>query len=337
MTKIRKILLLSVFSLGLLSCSDYANLLKGRDYEKQYQEALKYYEAGKNARATNLLLNVNRIYGSTERADTIRFYLSNLLYRDNDFEQASQFYDSFRKNYGRSPFISEAEFMYAMSFYQLSPNSERDQTYSLKAISAFNEFIYRYPNDPRVPEAKEKIDELQRRIYQKEFEVGQTYYNIGNYVSAITSFKNILKRHPDIPYREEIRYTMLKAYYNYARKSVKEKQRERFLNVVDAYYSLVSEFPDTQYKRVATRMFNSAQAVIDGRATVDDVTIAVKSNKDDIYAQRTELQQQIADLQLAEKGKGKIKKLKKQLEKLEKEITELETKQSVEDAVNMLN
>lgn len=323
--------------MGLLSCSEYASLLKGKDYEKQYQQALKYYEAEKNNRATDLLLNVNRIYGATERADTIRFYLGNLTYRNNDFQNAADLYDNFRKNYGRSPFINEAEFMYAMSFYKLSPNSERDQTYSLKAISAFNEFIYRYPNDPRVPEAQEKIKELEYRIYKKEFEVGQTYYNIGNYVSAITAFKNILKRHPDIPYREEIRYTMLRAYYNYARKSVKEKQRERFLDVVDAYYSLISEFPDTQYKRVATRMFNNAQAVIDGRATVDDVTVAVKSNKDDIYAQRAELQQQITDLELAEKGKSKIKKLRKQLEKLEREIAEIETKQSVEDAVNMLN
>lgn len=315
------------------SCSDYASLLKGRDYEKQYNEGLKYYHAKKDKRALALLSNVNTVYAATERADTIRFYLSNLTFREGEYDQSAQLFDSFRKMYGRSEFIKDAEFMYAMSFYMLSPNAERDQLYSAKAISAFNEYIYRYPNDKNTEKAQMMIDELMARINRKEFMVGETYYNIGYFTSAITTFKNILKRNPDVPQREEMRYLMLKSYYNYAKQSVPSKQKERFYDVVDAYYSLISEFPNTEYKKTATRMYKNAQAFIDGKAEVSELTVEVKAAKNDIYGKRNELQQKILDMEIADKSSRKVKKLQEKLAAIEKEIEEIENKKAAEDLI----
>ncbi|MEG1553644.1 MAG: outer membrane protein assembly factor BamD [Rikenellaceae bacterium] len=331
--KTYRLMLFLFVGIFLCSCSEYSSILKGRDYEKQYKLGLKYYDEKKDQRAMALLDNVNPIYAATERADTIRFYLSNLTFRDGEYEQSAQLFDMFRKTYGRSSFTRDAEFMYGMSFYMLSPNSERDQLYSAKAISAFNEFIYRYPNDKNTAKAQLMIDELMSRINEKEFKVGETYYNIGYYNSAITTFKNILKRNPDVPRREDIRYLMLKSYYNYARQSVPSKQKERFFDVIDAYYSLVSEYPATQYQKTATRMYKNAQSFTDGTAEVSDLTVEVKATKNDIYAKRNELQRRILDYEISDRNKNKVKNLKAKLEQVEASIEEIENKKAAEDLI----
>lgn len=333
MLKRHKLALLIFICVAFSSCSEYSSLLKGRDYEKQYREGIKYYNAKKDTKALALLNNVNSVYASSERADTIRYYLSNLTFRQGEYEQSAELFDSFRKMYGRSEFTDEAEFMYAMSFYMLSPTAERDQLYSAKAIAAFNEYIYRYPNTKAAVKAQALIDELVTRINQKEFMVGETYYNIGYYTSAITTFKNILKRNPDIPQREEIRVLMLKSHYNFAKQSIESKQKERFYDVIDAYYSLISEFPDTEYKKTATRMYKNAQSFIGGTAEVSDVTVKVKASKNDLYAKRDELQKNILDLEIADKSPKKVKKMKAKLESIEKEIEEMENKKAAEDLI----
>lgn len=333
MSRIYKLVSFLFVCVVFSSCSDYTSLIKGRDYNKQYEEGVKYYHAKKDNKALALLNNINTVYAATERADTIRFYLSNLMFREGEYEQSAQLFDSFRKMYGRSGFAKDAEFMYAMSFYMLSPNSERDQLYSAKAISAFNEYIYRYPNDKNAVKSQLMIDELMARINRKEFMVGETYYNIGYYTSAITTFKNILKRNPDVPQREDMLYIMLKSYYNYAKQSVASKQKERFYDVVDAYYSLISEYPDTEYKKAATRMYKNAQAFIDGKAEINELTVEVKAAKNDIYAKRNELQQKILDYEISDKKNRAIDKLKAKLAEIEKQIEELENKKAAEDLI----
>lgn len=333
MSRIYKLVLFLFVCVVFSSCSDYTSLLKGRDYERQYKEGIKYYHAKKDKKALALLNNINTVYASSERADTIRFYLSNLAFREGMYEESSQLFDSFRKMYGRSGFTKDAEFMYAMSFYMLSPNSERDQLYSAKAISAFKEYIYRYPNDKNAVKAQLMIDELLARINRKEFMVGETYYNIGYFTSAITTFKNILKRNPDAPEREDMRYIMLKSYYNYAKQSVPSKQKERFYNVVDAYYSLISEFPNTEYQKAAMRMYKNAQSFIDGKAEINELTVEVKAAKNDIYAKRNELQQKILDYEISDKSSRKVKKMKEKLAVIEKEIEEIENKKAAEDLI----
>ncbi|MBE9488036.1 MAG: outer membrane protein assembly factor BamD [Bacteroidetes bacterium] len=331
----RSIIVAGIIFLSFCSCSEYSKLLKGRDYEKQYQLALKCYKEKKDQRAAALFQRVNSVYSTTARADTIRFYMSNLYFRIGEYENSAQAFDLFRKNYGRSTFTKDAEFMYAMSFYMISPNSERDQLNSAKAISAFNEFVIHYPNDKYTERANILINELTHKIHQKEFMVGETYYNIGYYTSAITTFKNVLKRNPETPYREDIKYTMMKSYYDYAKKSVKSKQKNRFYDVIDSYYSLISEYPNTEYKKQVMRMYNNAQSYIDGTSDIKDFSTVLKYKKNDLYAKRDEIQKEILEYEITGVKEGKVRRLKAKLEATEKSIKEKENKEASEKAGNL--
>ena len=253
-------------------CSGYDQLVKGRDYQKQYEEALRYYSLKKDSKAIDLFDNVEAIFAGTNKIDTIKFYKAKANYRSGDYYAAADLMDEFRKNYSRSPFTEEAEYLYAMCYYQLSPNHELDQSNTALAINAFAEYLERYPESARRDACLEMIKELQSRIYSKTFALGQTYYNIGYYNSAIHSFRNTLKKYPDNPQREQILYLLVKANYQYAKASVPAKQRERYYNTIDAYYNFVSEYPESKYLPEVERMFRNAQRLARGEDVIDEVS-----------------------------------------------------------------
>ena len=55
-------------------------------------------------------------------------------------------------------------------------------------------------------------------------------------------------------------FLILKSNYLLADNSIISKQKERFQNTVDEYYSFISEFPESAYKREAERMYEASLA-----------------------------------------------------------------------------
>jgi outer membrane protein assembly factor BamD len=67
------------------------------------------------------------------------------------------------------------------------------------------------------------------------------------YQAAITSFENLLDEYPDTDFKEQVLYLTVKAYYEYAEKSIYSKRKERFEKTVEAYNSLKYLYPDSKY------------------------------------------------------------------------------------------
>ncbi len=57
-------------------------------------------------------------------------------------------------------------------------------------------------------------------------------------------------------------YYIVAANYQYATNSVKERQKERFLNLVDEYYNFISEFPESKYRKEVDDMFQKSQSYL---------------------------------------------------------------------------
>lgn len=322
-----KYLVASLFvALTTFSCGEYGKLIEGNDYEKQYREALKYFQAGKTTKSLALLMNIENIYAGTDKNDSIKFYIASSWYDKGEFATSAELFDEFRKANSRSPFMERAEYLIAMSYLNLAPNSELDQSYANEAKSAFEEFIYRYPESANSVKAQTYIRDLQERMHRKDFYVGETYYKINYFNSAIITLKNILKKDAETPLREDILFLILKSQYAYARESVAEKQKERFYDVIDSYYSLSSQFPESKYIKTAERLFKNAEDFVKGKATISELTSDVVRKFDKQYKKKEKIENMI----LSEDRKGekrnvaKLEKLKIQYDKVIEEIKALE-------------
>ena len=238
-------------------------LLKSGQPELIYSKALEYYQKEKWQRASTLFEGVQHYYTGSSREDSISFFNARCKYKNRDFDTASTLLDDFRRKFGRSAFIEDAEGMYALCFYYLSPGPSRDQTMTGQALIAINEFMSRYPHSDRVEDFKQINGELTQRLHDKSYLNAYTYYKIGRYKSAIVSLKNALKQFPDSNHREEIMYMIVDASYRFANNSVANKQTDRYLSMLDSYLSFKEEFPESTHIKSLDRMAQQARDYLD--------------------------------------------------------------------------
>ena len=247
----------------LTGCAGVNSLLKSGKPDLIYAKALEFYEKGKWSRASTLFEGVQHYYSGTSREDSISFFNARCKYKNLDYDTASTLLDEFRLKFGRSVFIEEAEGMYAMCFYKLSPGPTRDQTMTGQAIIAVNEFMSRYPESKYIEDFKNIDKELTQRLHDKAYINAYTYYKIGKYKSAIIALKNALRKYPESNHREEIMYLIVDASYRFASNSVEAKQIDRYMSMLDSYYSFIAEYPESTHVKELDRMARHAKDFLD--------------------------------------------------------------------------
>ena len=238
-------------------------LLKSGQPELIYSKALEYYQKEKWQRASTLFEGVQHYYTGSSREDSISFFNARCKYKNRDFDTASTLLDDFRRKFGRSVFLEDAEGILALSYFYLAPGPTRDQTMTTQAIVAVNEYLAHYPNSSRSDEFREMDKILTQRLHDKTYLNAYTYYKIGRYKSAIVALKNALKLYPTSSHREEIMYLIVKSGSKLADNSVQDKQADRYLSTLDSYYSFVAEFPESHYLKELDRLAQNAKDFLD--------------------------------------------------------------------------
>lgn len=260
---IQNLIVVAAVAAMFLSCSGLSKVAKSGDPELMYNTALRLYKAEKWTRASDMFDACAGYYIGSEREDSIAFFSARSKYKNRDYHEASANLDEFRRKFGRSLFIEDAEGMFAMCEYYLSPEPSRDQTQTAKAIVTLNTFIERYPNSERVEPFRQIIEELTARLHEKNFLNAYTYFKVQRYKSAVVAFKNALKNYDNTTYREQIMYYIVVSNYRLAHNSIAEKQADRYLAMLDSYYSFIEEYADSKYKKELDRYFKEAKDFID--------------------------------------------------------------------------
>ena len=240
------ILLISIV-IVVASCSKHQKLLKSTDNEMKYDKAIEYYEEGDYYRALQLFEQLIPVYRGTNKAEKLYYYYAYAYYHEREYIMASYYFKRFSLNFPSSEFAEEASFMAAYCKYLDSPRYSLDQSVTREAIDAFQLFINRFPFGEKAQEANEYIDELRKKLERKSYNIASLYFKMEDYRAAIVSYNNLLEEYPDTEFKEDVLYKIVNAYYNYAMKSIEEKQQERFENAVKAYYDFVALYPESRY------------------------------------------------------------------------------------------
>jgi outer membrane protein assembly factor BamD len=111
---------------------------------------------------------------------------------------------------------------------------------------------------------------LSNRLMEKSYLNAYTYYKIGRYKAAIVAFKNAMKNYPDSPYIEDIMYYITVSAYRLAENSVESKQLDRYIAMLDHYYSYLAEYPESKRLRELERMARDARNFIDKNRRTED-------------------------------------------------------------------
>lgn len=254
------ILLVLVFLFS--SCSDYNKIVKSTDYEFKYKKAIEYYESGEFVRSSTLLKELISIVRGTSRADKVYYYYAKSQFGIKDYLMAGHYFKSLVKEFPRSEFAEESQFMIGYCFYLDSPNPRLDQQISQNSIDALQLFVNLYPRSTRIDEANRLIIELRDKLVYKSYLSGKLYFDLRNYKAAVVALTSSLKDFPDTKYREELMYMLLKAKYLLAINSVDEKKRERLSSALDEYFTFVDEYPESKYIKEVEKYHNTTTKLL---------------------------------------------------------------------------
>ncbi|MFR9503996.1 MAG: outer membrane protein assembly factor BamD [Rikenellaceae bacterium] len=269
-SRLRNIFYVLVIAASITACGAVQKVIKTGDPELIYQTALKHYEAGEWNRALTLFGTIDRVYMGTTREDSITYFVARSNAKAGDYYTAMDQLDVFRREFGRSIFIEDAEAMYVMCHYYLSPGPTRDQTVTNQAIAAAYEFMARYPNSDKNEGFEEIIQTLMERLYEKSYLNAYTYYKIGRYKSAIVAFRNAIKEYPQSHRREDLMYHVVASSYELAKNSIASKQLDRYIAMLDSYYTFVAEFPQSSFSKSADKMATEAKKYIAENQYIED-------------------------------------------------------------------
>lgn len=238
-----------------VSCGKFRKIEKSEDWRVKYEAGLGYYEKKDYYRAAILFEQILPIVRGLPEGEKVQFYLAYCQYYDRLYLLASEQFKTFYETYGRSGYAEEARYMYAYSLYAASPNPNLDQTSSIDAMAAMQEFLNRYPGSNFRDKAIEVIYASQRKLEKKGFENAYQYYKMRYYKAAIVSLNNFAENFPDSKYVEEVRYLIIDAEFRLAKQSITSKQSERYREVIEHYKEFLDRFPESTYLKEAEKIY----------------------------------------------------------------------------------
>ena len=237
------------------SCGEYEKLLKSTDTDLKKEKAKEYYAAGQYVKSSELLGQILPRYRATEEAEELNWMYAQSYYGMKDYFMAGSYFKTFVDQFPFGKHAEEANFLVGKCDYNISARAELDQENTKNALEELNIFITRYAYSPKVEECKKMITELQDKLVDKSHNNAKLYYDMKEYKAAVVAINNSIKQYPNSSYREEMMFLKLNSLYLYAVKSYADKQKTRYQDTLDEYFSFMEEFPKSQYSKDVESIF----------------------------------------------------------------------------------
>jgi outer membrane protein assembly factor BamD len=127
-------------------------------------------------------------------------------------QQAEIEYKDFRTFFPNMPEAAEAQLKVANIHYQEMEKADRDYTHAMRAEEEYRSLIMEYPDSKLVPQAKQRLREVQEVLADREFGIGRFYYLRLAYPAAIARLKTLVDRYPLYSGADEALYLLGQSY-----------------------------------------------------------------------------------------------------------------------------
>ncbi len=127
-------------------------------------------------------------------------------------QQAEIEYKDFRTFFPNMPEAAEAQLKVANIHYQEMEKADRDYTHAMRAEEEYRSLIMEYPDSKLLPQAKQRLREVQEVLAEREFGIGRFYYLRLAYPAAIARLKTLVDRYPLYSGADEALYLLGQSY-----------------------------------------------------------------------------------------------------------------------------
>ena len=129
------------------SCSnEFNNVYKTYDNTFKYEYAKECFVNGKYTRASTLLQELVTVQKGTDNAQESLYMLAMAEFCNKDYEGAAATFKKYFSSYPKGVYAEMAEFYVGESLYMSTPEPRLDQSQTVAAIAAFQEYLDLYPD-----------------------------------------------------------------------------------------------------------------------------------------------------------------------------------------------
>jgi len=127
-------------------------------------------------------------------------------------QQAEIEYKDFRTFFPNMPEAAEAQLKVANIHYEQMEKPDRDYTHAMRAEEEYRALIQEYPDSKLVPQAKQRLREVQEVLADREFGIGKFYFSRLAYPAAIARLKTLVDRYPLYSGADQALYLLGQSY-----------------------------------------------------------------------------------------------------------------------------
>ncbi|MHB8301314.1 MAG: outer membrane protein assembly factor BamD [Acidobacteriaceae bacterium] len=236
-----------------------ASVTSSQPDKELFDRAMKALKKGKFDIARLDLQTLLNTYPDSEYAMRAKLAIGDTWYKEGGtaaYQQAEEEYKDFITFFPDKPEAAEAQMKVADIYYKQMQKPDRDPTDAVRAQEEYRVMILQYPDSSLIPQAKQRLREVQEVLGDHEFAIGNFYETRANYAGAIARLQSIIDTYPLYSRMDLALLDVGDAYSAQARNIATMKldpaAKARLLKLytrraTDAYDRVILEYPMAQH------------------------------------------------------------------------------------------
>lgn len=278
---VRKILVSAVLA-GVLASSGchhkvqnpLANIDSKQPDKSLFDRSMDSMKKGRYQEARTLLETLINTYPDSEYIARAKLALGDAWYNEGGkaaWQQAESEYKDFQTFFPNLPEASEAQLKIASMHYREMEKPDRDYSEAQRAADEYKQLIQQYPDSPLVPQAKQKLREVQEILGERQYRIAHFYYLRDNLAASQARLQSLTESYPLYSQSDEALFELGNIYEREAASLKKQKlpeaQKEKLVaqyekKAIDAYSRIITRYPATDRVGDAKRRLEALKAPI---------------------------------------------------------------------------
>lgn len=262
---LRKILIPAALACALLAASGcghhkvqnpLANVDSKQPDKGLFDRAMESMRKGHFQEARTLLETLINTYPDSEYIARAKLAIGDAWYTEAGtaaWQQAEMEYKDFQTFFPNLPEASEAQLKVANIHYRQMEKPDRDFAQAARAAEEYKLLISQYPESPLVPQAKQRLREVQEVLAERQFRIAHFYFLRVNLAASQARLQSLIDSYPLYSGVDEALYELGLLYEREAvtmRKQDKldAAKREKMTagfeqHAIDAYSKIITRYP----------------------------------------------------------------------------------------------
>jgi outer membrane protein assembly factor BamD len=240
-----------------------------------FDRSMEAMKRGQYQEARSLLETLINSYPDSEYIARAKLAVGDTWYQEGGktaWQQAEVEYKDFQTFFPNMPEAAEAQLKVANMHYEQMEKADRDYSEAQRAADEYKALIQHYPDSSLVPQAKQKLREVQEDLAERQFRIAHFYYLRQNMAASQARLDSLTISYPLYSGVDEALFELGGIFEREAaamrhQEKVPEAKREAVAaqfqkHAIDAYSRIITRYPAKARANDARRRLEALNAPV---------------------------------------------------------------------------